>query len=103
MFHFVVNGEKTEVKVKDGEKASKPNDPVKEGYIFLGWYLGDEAYDFEKAVTTDLELIAKFEEEIKEYSVKFIIDSEETIDKVVPILVLVGAIIILMLLLSIFM
>ena len=34
---FVVDGKKTEVKVKDGEKVSKPSDPVKEGYTFVGW------------------------------------------------------------------
>ena len=59
---FVVDGEKTEVKVKDGEKATKPIDPEKEGYTFLGWYVGDDAYDFEKAVTKDVKLVAKFEE-----------------------------------------
>jgi len=80
---FVADGEETLVAVKEGEKAVKPTDPKKDGYIFLGWYLGEEAYDFEKAVTSDLELIAKFEEEIKEYSVKFVVDSEETIAKVV--------------------
>ena len=53
---FVVDGEATEVKVTEGEKAVKPVDPVKEGFVFLGWYVGEEAYDFEKAVTSDLEV-----------------------------------------------
>ena len=52
------------VEVKEGEKASKPADPVKEGYKFLGWYLGEEAYDFEAAVTADVTLVAKFEVEV---------------------------------------
>ena len=59
---FVANGEKSEVKVVEGEKVSKPSDPEKEGYNFLGWYVGDDAYDFEKAVNADLEVTAKFEE-----------------------------------------
>ena len=59
---FVADGKATDVKVAEGEKASKPADPVKEGYKFLGWYVGDTLYDFEDAVNGDLELTAKFEE-----------------------------------------
>jgi len=82
---FVVDDEETVQTVKEGEKASKPADPVKEGYVFLGWYVGEEAYDFEKAVTADVELVAKFEEEkveIKEYTVKFVVDGEASEVKV---------------------
>ena len=92
---FVANGEKTEVKVAEGEKASKPSDPEKVGYTFVGWYVGEEAYDFEKAVNADLEVTAKFEEkadepgdepgdepEVKEYTVKFVVDGEETVQTV---------------------
>jgi len=57
---FVVDGEKSEVKVKDGEKAVKPSDPEKKGYVFIGWYVGSEEYDF-TAVTADVEVVAKFE------------------------------------------
>ena len=83
---FVVDGEKTEVKVKDGEKAAKPDDPVKEGYTFLGWFVGEEEYDFEKAVTADVTVTAKFEEvkpEEKEFTVKFVVDGEASEVKVV--------------------
>ena len=93
---FTIDGEKTEVKVKDGEKAVKPQDPEKEGYVFKGWYVGEEEYDFEKAVNADLEVTAKFEEkaadepgdepgdepEVKEYTVKFVVDGEVTETKV---------------------
>ena len=79
---FVVDGEATEVKVTEGEKAVKPVDPVKEGFVFLGWYVGEETYDFKKAVTSDLEVVAKFEEVIKEYTVKFVVDGEETVQVV---------------------
>ena len=50
-------------KVKEGEKATKPADPVKEGYIFKGWFVGETAYDFNSAVTSDVTLTAKWEEE----------------------------------------
>ena len=34
----------------------------KEGYEFLGWYLGDNEFDFNTPVKSDLELVAKWEE-----------------------------------------
>ena len=43
---FVVDGSETIVKAKEGEKVSKPIDPVKDGYQFIGWYLGSEEYTF---------------------------------------------------------
>lgn len=38
-----------------------PEDPTKEGYKFLGWYNGDEAWNFETPVTSDLVLVARWE------------------------------------------
>ena len=78
---FVVDGEKTEVKVAEGEKAKKPTDPEKVGFVFMGWYVGEEEYDF-GAVSGDLEVTAKFEEEVKEYTVKFVVDGKESEVKV---------------------
>lgn len=49
-----------------GEKVKKPADPVKastptEEYTFIGWFVGDEVWDFESdTVTSDLSLIAKY-------------------------------------------
>ena len=79
---FVVDGEASEVKVVDGEKLAKPIDPEKVGYVFLGWFVGEAEYDFEKAVTSDLEVVAKFEEVIKEYTVKFVVDGAEEVQVV---------------------
>ena len=42
---------------KDG-KISKPEDPVKEGNVFTGWYYNDELYDFEMPVKQDMVLKA---------------------------------------------
>ena len=61
--------------IKFNGKAEKPADPVKEGFKFLGWYNGDVAYTFEEAVTADVTLKAKWEE-IKKYTVKFVVDGE---------------------------
>ena len=50
--------------VEDGEKATKPADPVRDGYAFKGWYTkAGDAYDFSAAVTSDLKLVAKWEKD----------------------------------------
>ena len=47
--------------VKHGDKLEKPEDPQKEGYRFVGWYVNDEEFDFTKPVTENLEIVARFE------------------------------------------
>ena len=49
--------------VMEGEKATNPGTPEKEGYTFLYWYSSDPEtpYDFETGVTSDLILIAAYE------------------------------------------
>ena len=74
---FVVDGSETIVKVKEGEKVSKPIDPVKEGYQFIGWYLGSEEYTFNN-VTSNITVVAKFTKVINEYTVTFIVGDKET-------------------------
>ena len=56
------------VVVKDGDAIEKPSDPNRDGYNFVGWYLGDIEYDFASLVTEDLTLIAKWEEVSEEVS-----------------------------------
>ncbi len=48
------------VKVLEGRKAEIPSAPKKSGYRFDGWLLDGEVYDFDKAVTTDVTLTAKW-------------------------------------------
>ena len=51
-------------------KATKPaSDPEKVGYTFKGWFEGEVEYDFDNAVTADIELTAKWE--INTYTVTF--------------------------------
>lgn len=47
--------------VNAGNMALKPIDPVKNGYKFVGWYYNNSLYDFNKPVTENIVLIAKWE------------------------------------------
>ena len=50
--------------VKKGLKATEPKDPTKEGYEFVEWQLNGKKYDFNKEVTSNLSLKAKWQETI---------------------------------------
>lgn len=47
--------------VKEGERLEIPQEPIRKGYRFLGWFLGNEKYDFTKPVYGDMELVARWE------------------------------------------
>lgn len=47
--------------VKAGETVQRPEDPVREGYRFTGWYLDGELYDFALPVTGNIRLDAVWE------------------------------------------
>lgn len=52
------------VSVKKNESVEKPNvDPQKDGYVFEGWYDGTTKYDFNKKVTSNLTIKAKYNKE----------------------------------------
>lgn len=46
--------------VKIGEKIDKPNDPIKSGYKFLGWYYNDKVFNFDSEPNENIELVAKW-------------------------------------------
>ena len=47
--------------VGDGDTATEPAAPTRDGYTFKGWWNGDTAYDFAQPVTGDLTLTARWE------------------------------------------
>lgn len=49
-----------EQKLLDGEKASKPISPAKDGYIFSGWMSGGAAFDFASEIEQDTVLTPHF-------------------------------------------
>ena len=63
--------------VEHGKTATKPADPTKEGYTFIGWFNGEAEYDFNAAVTADVKLTAKWQ--IKTYTVSFNTDGGSTV------------------------
>ncbi len=72
------DGRKVEGKeIKSGDKVSKPTDPTKDGYKFIGWYTDNNtfknAYDFNTAVTGKLTLYANWQKntDAETYTVTF--------------------------------
>lgn len=65
---MVDDSEINSIKVKSGRTITKPNDPEKPGYRFIGWYIDDEKWFFSSnPVYNNITLVAKFE--INNYNV----------------------------------
>ena len=57
-----INDDKVEkTVVKENETIKEPKKPSKENYLFLGWYIGNEKYDFNSRINNDITLKAKYE------------------------------------------
>lgn len=59
---FKTNGgsEVENIQVKSGNTLDEPDTPKKEGFVFEGWYLDGEEYDFDSEVKKDMTLVAKW-------------------------------------------
>lgn len=50
------------VEVRPNSSVIKPSDPVMEGYIFDGWYIGttNKEFDFDTKIVNDITITAKW-------------------------------------------
>jgi len=46
--------------IAEGYKATRPDDPTKAGYEFVGWYKGEELFDFDTEIKDNITLKAKW-------------------------------------------
>ena len=49
--------------VLKGEKINEPKEPIKDGYIFLGWYINDEKYNFDNRINSNITIEAKWKKD----------------------------------------
>ena len=67
----------SDLSIAHGEKITEPKKPEREGYIFDGWFFGDEEWSFDEDIVTDnIEIEAKWSAIM--YTVKFM-DSDHTV------------------------
>ena len=62
-------GSEVASQIRANTPADQPADPTKEGYTFIGWYSGEEKWNFADAVATDLTLTAKWQ--LNQYTITF--------------------------------
>ena len=60
IFNRNMGSDVTTVNVSKYSIVGKPVDPVREGYVFAGWYLDGELYEFNTPVKSNIVLIAKW-------------------------------------------
>ena len=61
--------------ITHNEKLTQPADPTKYGYIFKGWFVGEVEVDFNSPVTSNLTIVAKWEEDANYKLVTFNLNS----------------------------
>ncbi len=57
------NGEALKQTVKKNGLAVEPENPTKDGFIFTGWFLGEEKFSFNTKITKNITLKVKWEDE----------------------------------------
>ena len=70
------------LKIEENNTISKPGNPTKEGYRFIGWQLDEKLFDFNTKIIKDITLKAIWEK-IVTYTVTFDADGGSNVDKIV--------------------
>ncbi len=60
-FNYGYSNKVTSKSVEKGKTVSKPSNPTRSGYTFLGWYNGSTKFDFSTKITKNITLTAKWE------------------------------------------
>ena len=63
------SGSEVASQIRANTPADRPADPTKEGYTFIGWYKGEEKWNFADAVTEAMTLTAKWQ--LNQYTITF--------------------------------
>ena len=62
-------GSEVASQIRANTPAAQPDNPTKEGHTFIGWYNGEEKWNFADAVATNLTLTAKWQ--VNQYTITF--------------------------------
>lgn len=77
---FVDEETAEEIEVNKGESVDPVELPEKEGFVFAGWYLGEQLFDFETKLEDDIILISSWKETVKEPEVVYVDAKPEQVD-----------------------
>ena len=59
--NFIIDDKIEKTTVKENETLNEPKVPQKENYNFIGWYVGEEKFNFNTKIDKDLTIKAKYE------------------------------------------
>ena len=68
------NPELDDLIIEQGAKIDSPADPVKDGYVFLGWFYGEAPFKFLDPINEDITIYAKWVLETPKVTVTFDLD-----------------------------
>ena len=77
------DGQIEEVNVQNGQRVAEPNEPTKDGFLFLEWQLDGETFDFSTTITKPINLIASWKK-IDDGTVTYVVTFDSNGGSAVP-------------------